>query len=78
MFEDPMTAEQVAIETIKMQKEQKQSKTSSIEADAKALANDLEGVQPPEGALPQDKDAEARNSIVKAVHENLKKLNGYK
>ena len=78
MFDEPMTAEQVAIETIKMQKEQKQSKTSSIEADAKALANDLEGVQPPEGALPQDKDAEARNSIVNAVHENLKKLNGYK
>lgn len=78
MFEEPMTAEQVAIETIKMQKEQKLSKTSSIAADAQALANDLEGVQPSEGALPQDKDAESRAQLVAAVHAQLAKINGYK
>jgi ATP-dependent Clp endopeptidase proteolytic subunit ClpP len=78
MFEEPMTAEQVAIETIKAQKAQQETKAQAIAEDATALATTLQDCAAAEGALPEDKDAAARESLIASVHANLKKLNGYK
>ena len=78
MFEEPMTAEQVAIETIKMQKSQSDKHAKALTEDAQALAGDLAGADNAEGALPQDKDAESRAQLVAAVHSQLAKINGYK
>ena len=73
-----MTAEQVAIETIKVQKSQSENHAKAFTEDAQALAGDLAGADNAEGALPQDKDAESRAQLVAAVHSQLAKINGYK
>ena len=77
MFEEPMTAEQVAIETIKMQKSQSENHAKALTEDAQALASDLAGADNAEGALRDNKENE-RQSIVAAVHSHLAKINGYK
>ena len=77
MFEEPMTAEQVAIETIKMQKSQSENHAKALTEDAQALAGDLAGADNAEGALRDNKEIE-RQSIVAAVHSHLAKINGYK
>ncbi len=77
MFEEPMTAEQVAIETIKMQKSQSENHAKALTEDAQALAGDLAGADNAEGALRDNKENE-RKSIVAAVHSHLAKINGYK
>lgn len=77
MFEEPMTAEQVAIETIKMQKNQTENQAKALAEDAAALATDLAGAENAEGALRDNKENE-RQSLVAAVHSHLAKINGYK
>ncbi len=79
MFEEPKSAEQVAIETIKAQKAQKELQAKNLQEEAQSLAKDLgECGVCAEGALPQNKDDAERESFIASVHENLKKLNGYK
>lgn len=78
MFEEPMTAEQVAIETIKMQKAQADSQAKALAEDAQAVASEVAGVETAEGALPEGKEDAERVAMRNAVVEQLRKLNGYK
>lgn len=77
MFEEPKSAEQVAIETIKMQKAQAESQAQALAEDAKAVAENVSGIENAEGALPEGKEETERVSIRDAVLAQLKKLNGY-
>ncbi|MGN0902881.1 MAG: head maturation protease, ClpP-related [Succinivibrio sp.] len=77
MFDEPMSAEQVAIETIRIQKTQNDNQAKALTEDAQLLASDLAGADTAEGALRDSKESE-RNSLVAAVHSHLAKINGYK
>lgn len=78
MFEEPRTAEQVAVDTLRAQKDKRSQMAQALQEDGQALAQDLNGLNGASGALPPDPKAEAQKSIVDLVHANLKKINGYK
>lgn len=78
MFEEPRTAEQVAVDTLKAQKDKRFETAQALQRDGEELAKDLEDLGGESGALPPNPTALAQKSIVDLVHENLKKLNGYK
>lgn len=77
MFEEPRSAEQVAIDTIKAQKQRVTDAAADVQTDAQALSDNMQDLGVVEGALPADKNAAEREAIVNQVHENLKKINGY-
>lgn len=79
MFEEPRTAEEVAIATLKAQKEHASVEAKSLLDDGRELAETLAdaGVKS-EGALPEDAVKAERDAVVQAVHEQLKILSGRK
>lgn len=77
MFDEPRTAEQVAIETLKAQKEHAKTVHNALADDAEEVSKTLADNVSAEGAL-ADNHASEREALVKAVHSNLKNLNGYK
>lgn len=79
MFDEPSTAEKVAIATVKAQKNKEKEQAKALIADGEKLAEIIADVNlSSEGALPANKNTEEKDAFVKAIHNNLKKINGYR
>ena len=75
MFDEPKTAEQVAIESLKDQKQQLTNSANQLQKDGESLADDLADVgMPIEGALPKDYAQSQKDEIVNSVKTELARL----
>ena len=75
MFDEPKTAEQVAIESLKDQKQQLTNSANQLQKDGESLADDLADVgMPIEGALPKEDAQSQKDQIVNSVKTELARL----
>ena len=75
MFDEPKTAEQVAIESLKDQKQQLTNSANQLQKDGESLADDLADVgMSIEGALPKDYAQSQKDEIVNSVKTELARL----
>ena len=72
MFDEPKTAEQVAIDSLKNQKQMLANSATQLQHDGESLANDLVDIGVPiEGALPVNKEQEHIDAFVAAVRKKI-------
>ena len=78
MFDEPKTAEQIAVDSLKNQKAQLATAAVQLQRDGEALADALTGVAPVEGALPQDNSQAEKKAFIDSVKAQMATLAGKK
>lgn len=75
MFDEPKTAEQVAIDSLKNQKQMLANSATQLQHDGESLANDLADIGvPTEGALPVNQEQLEKTDLVNAVKAEMARL----
>ena len=75
MFDEPKTAEQVAVDSLKNQKQMLANSATQLQHDGENLAKDLADIGiSSEGALPEDKEQSEKTKIVNAVKAEIARL----